>query len=378
MTQTRFAVIGGGRRTFQFLQVARQLPDLFTVGSVFVRDSEKREKLAQEWNVPTSGTLDEMLASKPKFVVVCVSWDAAPVLTKELFDRGMPVISETPPAPNLEGLIQLYQQTDNGTMVQVSEQCHQRPMHLVRTLMVRSGLLGNITEAQVSAFHGYHGVSIMRKLLGVVFEPAKIVARMFVSPVVTKAGTASEEMAEECQTLAWLDFGDRLGIFDFAFSQYFTRIRGARILVRGDRGEIDSANVRYQEQNTDPVIAELIRHEAASDSNVEDCRQVLLASESNNVAHKVGQLKGITLADKWIFRNPFFPAHLSDDQIAVATLLQRMAEYVEGGPSFYSLAEAAQDHYLGMMIDKAVETGKPVIAEPQVWALQNSMQIKVN
>jgi hypothetical protein len=45
-----------------------------------------------------------------------------------------------------------------------------------------------------------------------------------------------------------------------------------------------------------------------------------------------------------------------------------MAEYVEGGPSFYSLAEAVQDHYLGMMIEEAAETGMPILAEPHVWS----------
>ena len=367
MTQTRFAVIGGGRRALQFLRVARQLPDLFAVSSVFVRDPEKREKLAQEWKVPTCGTLDDLLTSKPEFVVVCVSWDAAPVLIKELFDRGMPALSETPPAPNLEGLIQLYQQTEGGRMVQVSEQCHLRPMHLARTLTAQSGLLGSIAEAQVSAFHGYHGVSIMRKLLGVGFEPVKIVARTFVSPV-TAVEESSERRAEECQTLSWLDYGDRLGVFDFASSQYFTRIRASRVLVRGDRGEIDTTTVRYMEQNAAPVTAELARHEAVSDSDTEDCRRSVVASERHGAAHEPRLLKGIALGDKWIFRNPFFPASLSDDQVAVATCLQGMAEYVGGGPGFYSLAEAAQDHYLGMMIDKAVETGMPVLAEPQIWS----------
>lgn len=369
MTQTKFAVIGGGHRALQFLRVARQLPDLFTVSSVFMRDSEKREKLAQEWDVPTSSTLDELLTSKPEFVVVNVSYDVAPMFIKELFDRGIPALTETPPAHPLEGLIQLYQQTDKGRMVQVSEQYHQRPMHLARILTVQSGLLGSITEAQVSAGHGYHGVSIMRKLLGVDFEPVKIVARRFAAPVITSDDGSNEERSEECQTLAWLDYEGKLGVFDFASSQYSTRIRASRIMVRGDRGEIDNTTVRYLDQNAAPITTELTRNEAVSDSDTQECKCSFVASEIHGAAHNTSLLKGITLGDKWIYRNPFFPAELSDDRVAVATFLQRMAEYVKGGPSFYSLAEAAQDHYLGMMIDKAAKTGVPVIAEPQVWAL---------
>ena len=36
------------------------------------------------------------------------------------------------------------------------------------------------------------------------------------------------------------------------------------------------------------------------------------------------------------------PAELSDDEIAVADLLLRMADYVNGGEVAYSLAEACQ------------------------------------
>ncbi|MHB1000808.1 MAG: Gfo/Idh/MocA family protein [Armatimonadota bacterium] len=367
MTQTRFAVIGGGGRTHQFLRVARQLPDLFTVSSVLVRNSEKREKLAQEWDVPTSSTLDELISSKPKFVVVCVSWESSPMLIKELFDRNVPVLSETPPAPNLEGLIQLYQQTDKGRMVQVSEQYHLRSMHHARILVAQSGLLGNITGAQVSAGHGYHGMSIMRKLLGVNFEPVEITAKVFTSPVVT-SDASGEKRTEEYQTLGWLDYGNKLGVFDFTFSQYSTKIRASRILVRGDRGEIDNTTVRYLGQDAMPISTELIRHETFINSETDDCRENFVASEIHRSAHDTRYLKGITLGDDWIYYNPFFPAHLSEDQIAVATFLHRMSIYVDGGPSFYSLAEAAQDHYLGMMIEKAVETGMPMIAEPQVWS----------
>ena len=47
------------------------------------------------------------------------------------------------------------------------------------------------------------------------------------------------------------------------------------------------------------------------------------------------------------------PARLSDDEIAIATCLERMAHYVETGESFYSLSEASQDHYLSTMIAEA-------------------------
>jgi len=62
------------------------------------------------------------------------------------------------------------------------------------------------------------------------------------------------------------------------------------------------------------------------------------------------------------------PARLYDDEIAIASCLVKMADYASGGPSFYSLAEASQDHYLGMLIERAVATGETIESETQPWA----------
>jgi hypothetical protein len=45
-----------------------------------------------------------------------------------------------------------------------------------------------------------------------------------------------------------------------------------------------------------------------------------------------------------------------------------MAVFVSGGESFYGVAEASYDHYLGLMISKAVETGELVKVEVPAWA----------
>jgi hypothetical protein len=46
----------------------------------------------------------------------------------------------------------------------------------------------------------------------------------------------------------------------------------------------------------------------------------------------------------------------------------RMAEYAEGGPDFYSLAEACQDRYLGIIMEQAIEGAQPISSKTQSWA----------
>jgi hypothetical protein len=105
--------------------------------------------------------------------------------------------------------------------------------------------------------------------------------------------------------------------------------------------------VRALRDAVTPVTLELSRRDTGHDGNLEGLYHV-----------------GMTLGDEWVYRNPFVPARLTDDEIAVATCLERMVAYVVGGPAFCSLAEAAWDQELGLRMAEAAESGHPVRVEP--------------
>ena len=195
----------------------------------------------------------------------------------------------------------------------------------------------------------------MRKFLGLNYEDATIRAREFASPIITGPGRdgppAEESISESKQTIAWLDFDGKLGVFDFAGDQYFSWVRTNRLLVRGERGEIHDAEVRYLRDHRTPIEMTFRRVNAGENGNLEGL-----------------YMKGVMLGDEWIYRNPCAPASLTDDEIAVATCLTKMAEYAGGGPDFYSVSEASQDHYLGMMIAEAARTGETIRTTHQPWA----------
>ena len=356
MKPTTFAVIGAsGWRGQFFLRIARELPEQFRVTALMSRDGAKAEQLSREWNAPTFSDLDGLLQERPQFVVVSVPWSASPGLLTELSARKMPVLAETPPAPDVAGLIALHQLTQAGARIQIAEQLQFRPLHAARIALARDGRLGRISQAQVSVAHGYHGINLLRRYLDVNFENVTISARSFDSPLVQGAGREGppkqEKIGNSSQTLATFDFGDRLGIFDFTGSQYFGWIRASRTLVRGERGEITDKKVRYLTDFRTPVELELVRRDAGHEDDLRELHH-----------------EGITVGDQWIYRNPFAPGRLSDDEIAIATCLQKMAEYVEGGPDFYSLAQASQDHYLSILMGQAIESGQPVVSKSQIWS----------
>ena len=355
MNPISFAVIGAsGWRAQFFLRIARELPDRFRATALMSRDAAKADELTRAWNVPTFSDLDDLLRERPQFVVVSVPWPDSPRLLTELSARGLPVLAETPPAPDVAGLTALHELTKSGARIQVAEQLQFRPLHAARIALAQSGRLGRVTQAQVSVAHGYHGINLLRQYVGVEFENATISARSFDSPIVQGAGRngppTEEKITESSQTLATFDWGDRLGIFDFTGAQYFGSIRASRTLIRGERGEITDKRVRVLTDFQTPVEMELTRRDAGHDDDLRELHH-----------------EGITLGDEWVYRNPFAPGRLSDDEIAVATCLQKMAEYVEGGPQFYSLAQASQDHYLSISMDQAVKSGQPVQTQSQPW-----------
>jgi hypothetical protein len=356
MSAITFGIVGAGWRAEFYLRIARALPERFRVTGVVVRSDEKRHAFGERWRVSVFPTLDAMLkATSPSFVVTSVSWPSNPPLLKELSERGVPALSETPPAPDLDGLIAVNKLTKSGARIQVAEQYWAQPHHATRLALAHGGLIGTPRQAQVSAAHGYHGISLLRRFLGIGYEPPAVTAMRFTQPIVAgpdRDGKLEQErIIDSGQDLAWFDWGDRLGVFDFAYDQYFSWIRNERVLVRGERGEIINDRIYYLKDFRTPVELTMRREFAGVDGNLEG-----------------NFFKGIQVGEDWVFRNPFAPASLSGDEIAIATCLVRMDEYVRTGKEFYPLAEASQDHYLNLLYQQSIAEDRTLQAQRQPWA----------
>lgn len=354
----RYAVVGAGWRTEFFLRITAALPERFDLLGVVVRNPEKAAALETRWGVRTWRTPEALLeAARPEFWVSSVSYGANFEVNLALARTGIPLLAETPPAATLEQLRELWQTVGSlGADVQVAEQFHQQPLHAARIAAIRAGRIGRTHKAYLSVCHGYHATSLIRHFLGIGFEEARIVGSIWPDRVLDPGGRdgppGSPEVKEIDQQIALLDFGEgRQAVFDFSGAQYFSPIRTQRVAVRGERGEIVDQTLFSYDAMGEPVALPFHRHVAGANGNLE------------------GQhLKGIQLGETWIYRNPTAPARLSDEEIAMADMLQGMGERARGGPEVYPLAAAMQDHYLGLMIRDACESGAPVIAARQEWA----------
>lgn len=351
-----FAVVGGGYRAGYFLKIARELPGRFRVTGVVTRRADTGAVLEHDWGVPTFRSLDALLeAGTPDFVVVSVAKEASVEVIADVVGRGLPVLAETPPAVDVAGLVELHGMVRAGATVQVAEQYHLEPLVRAQIAVARSGRLGRASWASVSLAHDYHGISVLRRLLGITFEDADVSGHEFSSRV--RAGPdrrgdpRDERWAPELHTSGRFDFGDQLGTYEFVSDQYRSWLRSPSLLVRGDLGELRDEEVRSLRDFRTPLRQPITRVAAGGSGS-----------------HEGLFLRALVLGDTTVYENDFLPARLADDELSVATLLARMGDHVNGGPEVYSLAEACQDQYLQLVLHQAIAARETIRTETQVWA----------
>ena len=339
----RVAVVGTGFRARAYLALAAALPDVVEVVAVLPH-RRLGDRDAQAIGAPLVADLDRLAGAQPAFVLAAVGHETTPALTRELVARRLPVLAETPPAPDVAALRALVQDVAASGLVQVAEQYPRHPMTVARTAAVATGLIGTPTSALVSMTQTYHAVAILRSLLGVGRTDAVVRAHTQVAPLVApfgRAGWTLDAADHATATItATLDFGDAVGHYDFTDGQTRNPLRNSRVLVRGSRGEI-----------VDDRVTRLVDETTVIDSAF-DRRQL-----GQHRDFEIPTLDHISLEGSVLYRNPYPTARLSDEELAMASMLHDAGRWATGdGPEPYPLVEAAHDQLLGLAIARAATT----------------------
>lgn len=222
--------------------------------------------------------------------------------------------------------------------------------------VVRAGAIGIPTAVEVASTHLYHATAIMRSLLGVGFEGTVVNARSFTAPLadpLTIEGWVTDPKPEpRTTTIATLDFGDgRMGLYNFVDNQWWNPLLARRIVVRGSLGEIvDDSITRLTDQGV--VLSPLSYRRSGVDLNLEG-----------------NELVSASFEGRIVYENPWIGTRLSEDDIAVASLLEETGAWARSGAAGpYSLADACQDHLLGLAIEESARTGTDVRTNREAWA----------
>lgn len=197
-----FIIVGSGWRSLYYVRIAKAMPNVFCLDAMYCRTQEKADKMAKEYDIHTTTSIEECVAYKPDFAVIAVNKASICDVSIEWMDRGITVLSETPAAIDIESLKKLYRyhmmdnykankpenksasecldkqigkinnkslEIYNNTKKKqvVAEQYRRYPSNRAMLKLVDSGLIGDVSCVNISLAHEYHGFSLIRAYLGI-------------------------------------------------------------------------------------------------------------------------------------------------------------------------------------------------------------------
>lgn len=315
----RFAVIGSGWRSLFYVRIARALPDMFELTALLCRGQEKADRIQKEYGIHTTTSEDEVIVSKPDFVVSAVNKSSMSDVVRYWAAKGIPVLSETPAGLDIDTLKAIRQDVENGARIQVAEQYFLYPSIKALIDECKSGTIGEPVSLTISAMHDYHAASVIRRMLDTGLEDVTVTGKTF-SMKVTDTRTRYEvltegRVVEKEEKHLIMEYADgKTAFYDFMSDQYRSPIRNRYINLRGTRGEIINDTVYYLDKD-----------------NLAACKKLDI-------------------------KNPYGYAGLSEDEAAITGILLGMKEYVDKGKEVYPMNEALYDAYMGILM---CEAGKP-------------------
>ena len=324
----KYGILGAGWRAEFYLRIAALCPDKFAVSGICARNPEKAKYIKEKYSANVVTTAEELLMLDCDFIVCCVNKSSMADVSADLCRRGIPVLMETPMGYDAESQKRFFDEYDPMWKIQVAEQFHLQPQNVAIKAVIDSGILGEIVSVRLSCCHDYHAASLIRYFLGTgdempQIESSKISDR--VQKYNSRAGFSAPELTDSEEKLKIFRFNGKTAIYDFESVQYFSDIRSRNLIVRGTNGEIVNDRCTYL-QNGLPVSFTLERREFGQNGNLDG----------------LGLFR-ITGNGREYYRTPLPYARLSDEELAVATCLLKMDEYLKTGRDFYSVHSAALD-----------------------------------
>lgn len=326
MNKITYSIIGGGWRAEFYLRIAALVPEYFSVSCICIRNKERAKEISKKFNVTVVDTIDELKKIPCDFIVNCINKNDISKLSLSLAAEGYAVLSETPACTSAEQAENLIRDFNPEYKIQIAEQFHLKPMYRAIKRIIENGVIGNVNYINISVAHEYHAISLIRFFLN--SDDGKLISQTeFNSPILHtnfRNGEVDNKTYQNSRHIIKIfDFEGKTAVYDFDAEQYFSPIRTDRLLIRGDRGEIENDTVRCFNRDNRFV-------------------------EGKIVQHKSGNLDGlyngnITFENQVLYTSPFGTARLTDEETAIATVLVKMNEYLKTGREFYGFENAVND-----------------------------------
>ncbi len=382
MKKIRFIIVGSGWRSLYYVRIAKALPNVFELCAMLCRTTEKAEKMAMEHHIYTTTSIEECRNMKPDFAVVVVNKASIAQVSIEWMNYGFTVLCETPASLELPVLNQLWHLHQSGKRLVVAEQYTSYPTYKAMLDILNKGFIGEPDCMNISLAHEYHGASLMRAFL-----KESVSTSFTINAKCYEFNTAETLSRYECfkdgrcslkkRVVATFEFADgKVAWYDFDSEQYRSTIRKNYVKVQGYKGILKDNCLYFLDDHSEPQKGELIISEQITTTD----------SENPNLkyVHEISEiyLENSHTGTELIYKAPYGICGLNEDETAIAQLMKEAAEYTWACESSSASCEnphhvremmrlklqnALQDSYMAILLQQAVESGKTVISEPQIW-----------
>ncbi len=345
MKPLSFIIIGSGWRARFYIRIAKQYPEQFQLAYLLCRREEKVDSIARELGIKTTTSKEVCEKAKPDFVVIAVSKGSGFEVAKEWALKGFAVLCETPAAMDEKQLKELWKLKEHHKVrIQVAEQYIRYPIIKAGLRAVKQGKLGEPNTVNLSVAHDYHGVSLIRHMLNIGLEPVQIYGKKYLFPVTETAcryGAVTDGSIKAWERFyITMEFSSgKIAFYDFSGVQYHSFIRSRHINVQGRDGERNDTILRFVGENYLPKQERLFPYL--------DSKYRALETEDLKKAAK-----------NW---NPVLELENVQDEYAISSMMLDMREYLERGKEVYPLAEALEDAYIWILMQRATEVPGTVV-----------------
>lgn len=319
-------LFGTGWRAMFFVRIAEMVPSLLTITSVYTHAEERAEEMRAR-GLNASADLNEVLSAEHDAVIVASGKNGFYEMMMKLKERGEFIISETSFLPLSDRELATLEDAKGAT----AEQYQFTPLYA--SIIASLPMIGRIDQVYISGLHNHHAASIARAVLGIDDEIPELLGSADYGSRMLKTGErkgmdTAGEMEDYTRSLRMLKFSKGLFINDFSSNQYHSYFYGKRIEIRGEKGIITEQGVNTVDDNNFPVFLPFVFH-----------RDISVGNGSMTLTH-------VSLGERTVFINPFYPENLNDDEIGIALLLKN----IEEGLQYPSVRDGILDAKLGKML----------------------------
>jgi predicted dehydrogenase len=324
-TAVKVGLVGTGRRICEvYLPVLQQLSSQYEIIGFTTGSPESARKFESKTGICSFQSARQLVEQQsPALLITAVPDRLNETAIKTLLDLRVPILTETPVAWSASGIRKIIQKAAaNNVPVGVAEQTPFLPLEQFRKQLIDCGVFGDIYAA-FNDFHSYsyHGIAQLRRYLKGTPTQVRSAEYSVGAKGKSQIGPQQRDIRWQSGSVVFNDGGTLLHHYALSGPSFQPAVH-----FHGTRGAMANDEIRIFNGKS---------------GQIETSRATRLESVPGYLESISADLTGI---GKIVWNNPFAEYRFSDEQIAVATILNGMSMTIrEGAPPIYTAEDFLAD-----------------------------------